>query len=549
MRHTLFSPSLSLSLALLVVPPCPSYGQQVADPVPLSQVAYQGRLIEGAVPVNGTRVFSFTILDSAGQELWNSGSQSLSVEAGIYGVLLGASGMPPIPASVLLRSNLFLRVSIGGVLMSPDVAMIPALQARSAWELITPFKGDIGGTQGETLLMNLQGIPLDLTTTPPTIGQSLVFNGSVWNASSTTTGPEGPQGPIGLTGATGATGPQGATGLTGSAGPTGSQGPIGLTGSTGATGPQGNIGLTGSTGAAGSQGPIGLTGPAGAIGATGPQGNIGLTGNTGAAGSQGPIGLTGPAGAIGATGPQGNIGLTGNTGAAGSQGPIGLTGPAGAIGATGPQGNIGLTGSTGAAGSQGPIGLTGPAGAIGATGPQGTIGLTGNAGATGAQGPIGLTGPAGAIGATGPQGPSGILEFGYFFALMPSDNAATVAVAAPVSFPQDGAASGILRFSATEFTLPAIGVYEVSWQVSVNEPGQLILGLDSGSGVVELPHTVAGRAGATSQIVNQVMVTTTVVNSHLSVRNPAGNSTALTITPLAGGTRPVSASLTIRRIQ
>ncbi|MBP1629035.1 MAG: Collagen triple helix repeat (20 copies), partial [Holophagaceae bacterium] len=365
MRHTLFSPSLSLSLALLVVPPCPSYGQQVADPVPLSQVAYQGRLIEGAVPVNGTRVFSFTILDSAGQELWNSGSQSLSVEAGIYGVLLGASGMPPIPASVLLRSNLFLRVSIGGVLMSPDVAMIPALQARSAWELITPFKGDIGGTQGETLLMNLQGIPLDLTTTPPTIGQSLVFNGSVWNASSTTTGPEGPQGPIGLTGATGATGPQGATGLTGSAGPTGSQGPIGLTGSTGATGPQGNIGLTGSTGAAGSQGPIGLTGPAGAIGATGPQGNIGLTGNTGAAGSQGPIGLTGPAGAIGATGPQGNIGLTGNTGAAGSQGPIGLTGPAGAIGATGPQGNIGLTGSTGATGSQGPIGLTGPAGAIG----------------------------------------------------------------------------------------------------------------------------------------------------------------------------------------
>jgi len=35
------------------------------------------------------------------------------------------------------------------------------------------------------------------------------------------------------------------------------------------------------------------------------------------------------------------------------------------------------------------------------------------------------------------------------------------------------------------------------------------------------------------------------VNSALTVRNPAGNAAALTITPLAGGTRPVSAHLTI----
>jgi len=41
------------------------------------------------------------------------------------------------------------------------------------------------------------------------------------------------------------------------------------------------------------------------------------------------------------------------------------------------------------------------------------------------------------------------------------------------------------------------------------------------------------------------IVTTTVINSILTVRNPAGNSTALTITPLAGGTRPVSAHLVV----
>ncbi|WIG93730.1 hypothetical protein [Myxococcus sp. SDU36] len=145
--------------------------------------------------------------------------------------------------------------------------------------------------------------------------------------------------------------------------------------------------------------------------------------------------------------------------------------------------------------------------------------------------------------------PGDTLAFGYFYALMPPDNAATVAAASAVDFPRDGATSGISRASDSEFILPAIGVYEVSWQVSVTEAGQLILGLDSGGGVVEQISTVAGRATGASQIMNHVLITTTVVNSVLTVRNPAGNSPALTITPLAGGTRAVSASLVIKQIQ
>jgi hypothetical protein len=45
------------------------------------------------------------------------------------------------------------------------------------------------------------------------------------------------------------------------------------------------------------------------------------------------------------------------------------------------------------------------------------------------------------------------------------------------------------------------------------------------------------------------LVQTTLVNSLLTVSNPAGNTPALTITPLAGGTNPVSAHLVITRIQ
>ena len=38
------------------------------------------------------------------------------------------------------------------------------------------------------------------------------------------------------------------------------------------------------------------------------------------------------------------------------------------------------------------------------------------------------------------------------------------------------------------------------------------------------------------------------INSVLEVVNPTGNASALTVTPLAGGTRPVGASLVIQRL-
>jgi hypothetical protein len=130
---------------------------------------------------------------------------------------------------------------------------------------------------------------------------------------------------------------------------------------------------------------------------------------------------------------------------------------------------------------------------------------------------------------------------------MPPDNAATVAPGTDVSFPQDGPTSGggIGRTSASTYNLSAIGYYQVMFQVSVTEAGQLILTLNG----ADLAYTVVGRATGTSQIVGVSLVQTTVINSILTVRNPAGNSTALTITPLAGGTRPVGAHLVIARIQ
>lgn len=64
-----------------------------------------------------------------------------------------------------------------------------------------------------------------------------------------------------------------------------------------------------------------------------------------------------------------------------------------------------------------------------------------------------------------------------------------------------------------------------------------------------LDYTVVGRATGTSDISGMFLVETTTINSILTVRNPADNAAALTITLLAGGTEPVSAHLVIIQIQ
>lgn len=226
-------------------------------------------------------------------------------------------------------------------------------------------------------------------------------------------------------------------------------------------------------------------------------------------------------------GPQGPAGPQGPTGPRGPEGPQGIPGARGPVGPQGP------TGASGPIGPQGPVGNTGPAG------PQGPIGETG---------PIGPQGPVGETGPIGPQGlPGGVLNYADFYALMPPDNATTVAPGTDVSFPQDGpnSGSGIARSGADAFSLAEIGTYLVLFQVSVTEAGQLMLTLNG----QDLPYTVAGRATGVSQIVGMAIVETTVINSILTVRNPEGTAAALTITPLAGGTRPVSAHLVIIQIQ
>jgi predicted nucleic acid-binding Zn ribbon protein len=142
---------------------------------------------------------------------------------------------------------------------------------------------------------------------------------------------------------------------------------------------------------------------------------------------------------------------------------------------------------------------------------------------------------------------AGALDFADFYALMPGDNSATVAVGGDVAFPQIGpaqVATGITATSTTQFEIAEPGTYDVSFFVSVDEAGQLELTLN-GSPVA---NTVTGRATGTNYIEAAVLLTVATPASLLTVRNPSGNSAALTITPIAGGASAVSAHLKIIRL-
>ena len=242
MRRTLIS--------LIALPLVAQQVALVSDAAPPPRIAYQGRLLEGTVPATGIRTFTFSVLDASDQELWTSGPQDLVVNMGLYALVLGGSGMTPLTVGLLGKSGLRLHLSVNGQAMSPDVELVPSLQARAAWEVTGPFGGDLGGTQSEMKVVKLAGLPLKADA--PIQGQVLAFDGSAWVTSSF----------VGSQGGKGDAGPAGPKGDAGAASTV--PGPQGIQGIQGAQGNPGGQGIQGTQGFLGLKGDPGLQGPAGA---------------------------------------------------------------------------------------------------------------------------------------------------------------------------------------------------------------------------------------------------------------------------------------------
>lgn len=129
---------------------------------------------------------------------------------------------------------------------------------------------------------------------------------------------------------------------------------------------------------------------------------------------------------------------------------------------------------------------------------------------------------------------TGMLDFADFYGLMPGDNTATIGVGTDVAFPRLGPSkisSGITAINTKQFKIASVGVYDVTFFVSIAEAGQLGVTLNNAM----LPYSITGRATGTSYISASYLITVTTVNSLLTIRNPSSNTAALTITPHAGG--------------
>jgi len=179
---------------------------------------------------------------------------------------------------------------------------------------------------------------------------------------------------------------------------------------------------------------------------------------------------------------------------------------------------------------------------------------------------------------------SAVVEFGSFFGMTAgpgntgtNDYPAIIAIAAPGPSAAFGSALNFPRASApavggivinnpgpaqpnnTEFILPSVGTYRVTWRVAVTESAQWSLWINTaptpGGGGLFSEVSVAsgapahvGQAVGSAQLVGDVVFRNAVANSAIQIRNYASPS-AVSVTPLPGGTQAQAVSLIIQRLQ
>jgi len=144
------------------------------------------------------------------------------------------------------------------------------------------------------------------------------------------------------------------------------------------------------------------------------------------------------------------------------------------------------------------------------------------------------------------EGQAASPQYAYIYDLSPLDLPATIGAGTDVPFAHNGPMSSGITHVPTNgnITITTPGVYRIEFIASVSEPGQLELTQNG----VAISSTIYGRAAGTSEISGQATLTV-AAGDVITLRNPTGNSPALTFTPFAGGGQPdVSASITIEQV-
>ena len=167
---------------------------------------------------------------------------------------------------------------------------------------------------------------------------------------------------------------------------------------------------------------------------------------------------------------------------------------------------------------------------------------------------MGPTGPAGPTGAKGDTGAGFSPLFADFYGQMSSsgvnDNPDAIKPGFAINFPSPSVNPfGIQRngSSTSEFVLPPNGVFEITFQVTLQNTGELVVVLNGN----ELIETVVGHPGGGAVVGMCIVFTPPTINSILSINNP---STAVTggiqVDESSGAlTQPLTCHLIIKKLQ
>lgn len=147
-----------------------------------------------------------------------------------------------------------------------------------------------------------------------------------------------------------------------------------------------------------------------------------------------------------------------------------------------------------------------------------------------------------------PQGST--LGYGQFYGNAPADYGSTIAVNAPVPYAHDSVSLGGVARNGnnTDFILPAIGTYDISWNLGISTAGgQLTLWLDPNTGTFAKVSNTSFGIPAAGTIIGKVGITTIAATSKIQIRNDT-SAGALTVAANVGGTEPSANTLIISRL-
>ncbi len=175
------------------------------------------------------------------------------------------------------------------------------------------------------------------------------------------------------------------------------------------------------------------------------------------------------------------------------------------------------------------------------------IELSGDKGDKGDQGEKGEKGDKGEKGEKGDSATN--QSIAVFYGLIPPNNENDILPGESIEFPLDYITNiNIVRVNNKAFKLMLAGIYEIKYILSITQPAQLVVSMDSGSGFIQQLHTVVGRNSGSSQLIGDVFLKVDIPGSIICLASPVENNNPIRVTPTAGGTLAETCYLIVSKI-